>query len=146
MAIDNDTYRRVAAAKMFIDDNLHERIKLEQVSQQACFSPFYFHKLFTRIYKKTPHAYMTQVRIEAAKRMLGQKTSSVSQVCTNVGFESVGSFSNLFKKKNGLGPQEYRQQQLQRQEAMETRPRTFIPSCVAHYYLGEEQQDSINSQ
>ncbi len=133
-----DIYKRVVAAKMYIDDNLHEPIKLEQVSQQACFSPFHFHKLFTRIYKKTPHEYLTQVRIEAAKKMLGQQDASVSQVCMNVGFESLGSFSTMFKKKSGVSPQVYRNSALERQKAADVQPKTFIPHCVLSRYEGTE--------
>jgi AraC-like DNA-binding protein len=50
----NDIYERVVTAKMFMDDNFHEQLDLEQISQQAFFSRFHFHRLFTRIYRKTP--------------------------------------------------------------------------------------------
>ena len=146
MSFDRDIYKRVVAAKMYIDDNLHEPMKLEQVSQQACFSPFHFHKLFTRIYKKTPHEYLTQVRIEAARRMLGQKDTSVSQVCLNVGFESLGSFSTMFKKKNGVSPQAYRNTALERLKAADIQPKAFIPHCVLNFHQGAEKQDSRNGQ
>ncbi len=136
--MDPDIYKRVVAAKMYIDDNLHEPIKLEQVSEQACFSPFHFHKLFTRIYKKTPHEYLTQVRIEAAKKMLGQQDASVSQVCLNVGFESLGSFSTMFKKKNGVSPQVFRNNALERRKAADEQPKIFIPHCVLSRYEGTE--------
>lgn len=146
MSFDPDVYKRVVAAKMYIDDNMHEPIKLEQVSKKACFSPFHFHKLFTRIYKITPHEYLTQVRIAAAKRMLGQKETSVSQVCHNVGFESLGSFSTMFKKKNGVSPQAYRHSALERAEAADNQPKAFIPHCMLRYYQDAEKQDSRNAQ
>lgn len=138
MQPDTDIYKRVANAKMYMDDNLHEPIGLELVSRQACFSPFHFHRLFTRIYQKTPHEYLTQARIEAAKRMLKKDTASITQVCSNVGFESLGSFSTLFKKKNGLSPQEYRNKQQERQKAVDAQPRSFIPHCLISHFSGED--------
>ncbi|MBS1774421.1 MAG: helix-turn-helix transcriptional regulator [Bacteroidetes bacterium] len=137
MPFDIDIYKRVVNAKMYIDDNLHEPIGLEQVSEKACFSPFHFHRLFTCIYRKTPHEYLTQVRIEAAKQMLRKGNDSVTHVCASVGFESLGSFSTLFKKKNGVSPQEYRVQQQERQKAVTEQPLKFIPHCLASHFGAE---------
>lgn len=138
MTLDTEIYRRVVNAKMYMDDNLHDPIGLDEVSKQACFSPFHFHRLFTRIYRKTPHEYLTQVRIDAAKQMLSKAKMSIAQVCNNVGFESPGSFSTLFKKKNGMSPQEYRNKEQERQKAVEDQPRCFIPHCLFSHFTGEK--------
>ena len=104
----NDIYERVVTAKMFMDDNFHESLNLKQISQQAFFSRFHFHRLFTRIYKKTPHQYLTILRLQRAKALLEKEGISITEVCNGVGFESLGSFSTLFRKQHGYAPQFYR--------------------------------------
>ena len=59
MQITEDIYQRVVSAKLFIDDNYAEPIDLKRISGQAFLSRFHFHRLFTRIYRKTPHQYLT---------------------------------------------------------------------------------------
>src|SRR5438132_1453815 len=98
MDISEDIYQRVVSAKIFIDENYSEAIDLKEISGRAYLSPFHFHRLFTRIYRKTPHRYLTNKRIEKAKDLLAEN-KPVSDVCNEVGFESVGSFSVLFKKE-----------------------------------------------
>ena len=59
--------RRVVQAKLFIDEHYAERLDLDNISDEACFSKFHFIRLFRNIYGKTPHQYLTTVRIEKPK-------------------------------------------------------------------------------
>ena len=97
MYLRKDIYQRIATAKVYIDENYHEAIDLEEISQQAFLSRFHFHRLFTKIYRRTPHQYLTQKRLDKAKDLLAEN-KPVTEVCNEVGFESIGSFSVLFKK------------------------------------------------
>lgn len=129
MPIAADVYTRIVAAKLYIDEHFREPIDLETISREACISRFHFHRLFTRIYHKTPHQYLTQKRIGLARELLAERQLSVGQICHCVGFESMGSFSDLFKKEIGLGPRLYRNiAWLKNQEAKEN-PVRFIPGC-----------------
>ena len=103
----NDTYLRIVNAKLYIDENYQGPINLESVSKKAFISKFHFHRLFRRVYKKTPHEYITSKRIDKAKKLLAEN-KPVTEVCNEVGFESIGSFSILFKKEIGFAPQYYR--------------------------------------
>src|SRR5437868_13987928 len=96
----NDIYERMVTAKMFMDENFHEPLNLEQISQQAFISRFHFHRLFTRIYRRTPHQYLTLLRLQRAKILLEKERISITAVCNSVGFESLGSFSTLFRKQH----------------------------------------------
>ena len=118
MPITPDVYKKIVTAKVYIDDNFHEMIDLEGLSRQACLSRYHFHRLFTRIYKMTPHQYLTQKRVEQARLWLADKDLTVSEICNNVGFESIGSFSVLFKKETGLGPQDYRNKTLLKKQQL----------------------------
>lgn len=124
----NDTYLRIVNAKLYIDENYHEPIDLEQVSKKAFISKFHFHRLFRRIYQKTPLEYITRKRMDKAKELLAEN-KPVADVCNEVGFESIGTFSTLFKKEIGFPPTYYRNMAwLKKQEAIQ-QPKKFIPGC-----------------
>src|SRR5678816_4581304 len=107
MNLTNDTYIRIVNAKMYIDENYQEPIDLEEVSKKAFISKFHFHRLFRKVYRQTPHQYITRKRIDKAKDLLAEN-KPVNEVCNEVGFESIGSFSILFKKEIGFAPTLYR--------------------------------------
>src|ERR1700681_4295153 len=123
-------YKRLVQAKVFIDTHYADPIDLDNIADEAYFSKFHFIRKFKNIYRKTPHQYLIFVRIEKAMELL--KTSSpVSNVCYAVGFESLGSFSGLFKRIVGVTPSAYAiQQQIIRAQMVKS-PLTFIPGCFA---------------
>jgi len=123
-------YRRVVQAKLFIDNSFAENIDLEQIADEACFSKFHFIRLFKTIYNKTPHQYLTSVRIEKAKLYL-QKNNSVIETCFLVGFDSVSSFTGLFKKHTGLSPSEFQRRFNKREDQIKANPLQFVPNCFA---------------
>jgi AraC-like DNA-binding protein len=121
-------YQRMASAKIYIDNNYQEAIDLDDIAGQAFISRFHFHRLFRRIYRRTPHQYLTRKRLDKAKDLLAEN-KSVTEVCNEVGFESIGSFSVLFKKEIGFAPTYYRNiAWLKKQQAKE-QPKTVIPHC-----------------
>src|SRR5262245_178930 len=103
-----DTYRKMLRAREFIDDCYHLPIDLEQVSREACLSRYHFLRLFRDVFDRTPHQYLTQRRIQRAKELLTSSQLSVTDVCFEVGFESLGSFSSLFHRYVGRAPMSYR--------------------------------------
>ena len=56
-------YRRIVQAKLFMDEHFHEKIKLNAVAGEAYFSNFHFIRLFKLAYDKTPHQYLTWLRV-----------------------------------------------------------------------------------
>lgn len=123
-------YKRVVQAKLFIDQHYPENIDLNNIADEASFSKFHFIRLFKKIYGKTPHHYLTQVRIDHA-RLLLMKATTISEVCFSVGFGSVTSFTGLFKKLVGLTPSAYHHQQQKRNAAMQGQPLQFVPNCFS---------------
>ncbi|QEC78290.1 helix-turn-helix domain-containing protein [Mucilaginibacter ginsenosidivorax] len=123
-------YRRIVHAKLFIDGHYHQAINLDDIADEAFFSKFHFIRLFKTTYGKTPHQYLIAVRVEQA-RLLLQKGASVTEACYAVGFDSVTSFSALFKKVILLSPSVYQQRELQRAADMVKAPLKFIPNCFA---------------
>ena len=123
-------YRRIVQAKLFIDEQYGANIDLDNISNEAFFSKFHFIRLFKTIYNKTPHKYLTFVRIENAKELL-KKNNSVAEVCYAVGFDSISSFTGLFKRMVGITPAIYQQQQAKRKADIARSPLKYIPNCYA---------------
>lgn len=137
MQLSAELYQRIATAKVYIDENYREDIDLELVSKQAFLSRFHFHRLFRQVYKRTPHQYLTQTRLEAAKVLLAKEGISITDVCNSIGFESLGSFSSLFRKQNGYSPQYYRNIAWLKKKLAKEEPKRFIPHCfIEQYKLG----------
>jgi AraC-like DNA-binding protein len=123
-------YNRIVKAKLFIDNNFQDNLDLDNIADEAYFSKFHFIRLFKSIYGKTPHQYLTQVRIEKAKHFL-RLDHTVSDTCFKVGFDSITSFTGLFKKSEGKTPSAYQRQHRIRQENIKANPLHFIPNCFA---------------
>ncbi len=133
----NDIYQRIVNAKLYIDDNYHGPIDLDSISQQAFLSRFHFHRIFTQVYRHTPHQYLTRKRIEKAKVLLtGDKP--VTEICNEVGFESISSFSNLFKKEIGFAPSYFRNMAWLKKQEQLAQPKKAIPHCfIAGFNIGK---------
>jgi AraC-like DNA-binding protein len=123
-------YRRLVQAKLFIDGHYADKIDVCEIADEACFSRFHFIRQFKSIYRKTPHQYLIYVRIEKAKELL-KAGKSVSDVCYAVGFESLGSFSGLFKRLEGKTPSAYLREHRIIKEQIKESPLSFIPACFA---------------
>jgi len=134
MEITKDVYQRIVSAKLFMDENYDQPLDLNMISRHSCISRFHFHRLFTRIYRKTPHRYLTLKRIDNARLLLADNDLTVSEICNNVGFESIGSFSILFKKEIGFAPQFYRNLAYRKKLLAKQQPKYFIPHCFIEGY------------
>ena len=125
-------YRRVLKAKFFIEEHYRMPLNLDQISDEASFSKFHFIRLFKSLkaYGKTPHQFLTSYRLEKAKALL-QTDMSVSNVCFAVGFESITTFTSLFKHYVAQTPAFYQQEQAKRKLQMRNAPLNFVPNCFA---------------
>jgi len=101
---DLETLERLDRARDFIDHCYDHPLSLEQISEKACFSRYHFLRLFREAFNKTPHQYLVERRIEKAKELLGDDELRVTDVCFEVGFQSLGSFSTLFHRNVGYPP------------------------------------------
>jgi AraC-like DNA-binding protein len=125
-----ETYRRLARARRLMDECYQLPLDLEQVSREACLSRFHFLRLFRRAFNKTPHQYLIHRRIERAKELLSSSRLTVTEVCLEVGFESLGSFSSLFHKHVGHPPVAYRAIVSEKRHEV----RRKIPACALMLY------------
>ena len=96
---DQEVLERLSRARDFIDHCYDHPLSLDQISEKACFSRYHFLRLFRQAFNKTPHQYLIERRIERAKELLRtDEELRVTDICFEVGFQSLGSFSSLFHK------------------------------------------------
>lgn len=105
-----ELYRRLARARDFIDSSLGQTINLAAMARVACLSPHHFLRSFKAVFGLTPHQYLTRARIERAKELLRETDYPVTEICFIVGFESLGSFSSLFRRYAAASPAQFRKQ------------------------------------
>lgn len=106
-----ELYRRLHVGRDFITDNFREPLALEEIAQAAALSPFHFLRSFKQLFGHTPHAFLTERRIQVAQDQLTTTERSITDICHEVGFTSLGSFSTWFQRHTGRSPRQYRQQQ-----------------------------------
>lgn len=99
---------RLRVARAYMDHHYSTPLTLSGISREAGFSPYHFIRLFRATYRQTPHQYLIQCRIERAKELLRVTEKPVRDICFEVGFVSLGSFSTLFRRATGLAPAAYR--------------------------------------
>ena len=126
-------YKRVIDAKLFIDEHYASKIELDKIANHAHFSKYHFLRLFKSAFGKSPHQYLTEVRVTEAKKLLA-KGDSVTTVCFAVGFDSVTSFARLFRKHIGSSPKEFQMNERSKQKKIKEQPFSYIPNCFADSY------------
>ncbi|MCE3228965.1 MAG: transcriptional regulator, AraC family [Bacteroidota bacterium] len=103
---------QVISAKKFMMNNYATVIRLDEISDAACFSRFHFIRLFKKFYGITPNQFLAELRIAKAKEFLKQG-KSVSETCFMVGFDSETTFAALFKKTVGRSPSKFKKSNIQ---------------------------------
>jgi AraC-like DNA-binding protein len=91
-----------------IDRHYTEPLTLDQLAAVGALSKFHLVRCFAAVYGETPIRYLTRRRVERAQDLLRAANLTVSEICTAVGFASLGSFSMRFKQLVGETPTAYR--------------------------------------
>jgi AraC-like DNA-binding protein len=100
------TFLQVCRGRDLLADIQSANVSIEDAAHAAGLSSFYFIRCFIAMFGETPHQFRTRERLTAAQRFLAQGWG-VTDVCMEVGFSSLGSFSSLFTRRIGLSPTEY---------------------------------------
>lgn len=98
----------VQKAADYIKLNYSEKISIKEIADQLYLSPNYLSELFKKHTGKTISEYLTEYRLEKACQLLDHAEYRVGDVSGMVGIHDGRYFSNMFKKKYGMTPTEYR--------------------------------------
>jgi AraC family transcriptional regulator len=98
----------VERAIRHMKEHLVEPLDLDALSQIAAVSKFHLVRVFDEITGTTPVHFLSCLRVQRAKELLLKSGSSITEVCMEVGYSSLGTFSNTFSELVGLSPQEFR--------------------------------------
>ncbi|WP_127539620.1 helix-turn-helix transcriptional regulator [Paenibacillus illinoisensis] len=103
-----ELYRRIYIGHEYICAYYNRPITLTETASIAHLSVNHFLRNYKKLFGITPHQYLTELRLQAAKRLLLDTDKPVTDVCYEVGFESLGSFSTLFSKRFHTSPSQLR--------------------------------------
>jgi AraC-like DNA-binding protein len=93
--------------------------------------------LFAEAFGETPHEFVTRVRMDEAKKLLLAENHSVTDICFDLGYESLGSFSVKFRSMTGLSPAAFRRQARVSFGGFASHwPLYYIPACYQRFFPG----------
>ena len=92
----------------YIEEHMAEQIPLSTLAQLVRLSPYHFCRAFKQSFGMPPHRYHNTRRIEYARTLLAQPSSSVTEIALKVGFSETSSFTASFRKATGSTPTAYR--------------------------------------
>lgn len=98
----------LAEAVSYIESNIHEDIRIDDIASRVYLSPNYFRKVFKQSTGLSLVEYVKHVRISKAKKLLEEDNLSVSQTAEAVGMSDLNYFSRVFKSIVGQPPSEYK--------------------------------------
>jgi len=103
-----DLNRRLLRARDAMDRAYAEPLDVAAVAAVAHISPAHFSRTFRAVFGETPHRYLQRRRVERSMFLLRETERSVTDICLDVGFTSLGTFSRTFREIVGEAPSGYR--------------------------------------
>ncbi|KAM3096886.1 helix-turn-helix domain-containing protein [Phormidesmis sp. 146-35] len=100
---------KVQQIREFINEHLHQDIKLIELAEIAQLSPYHFLRLFKQSTHLTPHQYILQCRVEKAKFLLQHSQLSIAEIASRVGFCDQSHLTRCFKRNLGVTPRQFQQ-------------------------------------
>jgi AraC-like DNA-binding protein len=122
MLLRHEGFRRLCRARELLQQLEDPAPTVEEIAREVQISPFHFIRQFEALFGVTPHQYRIQARLDRAKQMLAEGRFSVTDVCMEVGFSSLGSFSTLFTRRFGETPTAFRRR---------VRASDLTPGCLS---------------
>src|SRR6478735_3963542 len=100
--------RRLLRARDAMDRTYAEPLDVRALARIACVSEAHFIRTFRATFGETPHRYLQRRRVERSMWLLRETDRSVTDICLDVGFSSLGTFSRTFRDIVGQSPSTYR--------------------------------------
>jgi AraC-like DNA-binding protein len=106
--LDRRTLVRLCRARDVLRETQVPAPSIHELARDAGLSPYHFIRRFAAVFGETPHQLRIGARLDRAKLLLACGDQSVTDVCLEVGFASLGSFSDAFARRVGIAPSAYR--------------------------------------
>jgi AraC-like DNA-binding protein len=119
--------QRLVRARDYLHAELQHGPTLDELAKTAGLSRAHLAREFASTFGISPHQYLVQLRIEHAKRALAGG-ARVTDVCYELGFESLGSFSASFHRRTGVSPRRWQQRSRPFVQSLGI-PMLFVPAC-----------------
>ncbi|ARV61069.1 AraC family transcriptional regulator [Nostocales cyanobacterium HT-58-2] len=97
---------KLTLVKDYINDHLHQDLKLDEIAAIAQISPYHFLRLFKQSMGITPHQYILQCRLNQAKHLLQYSELSIVEIATRTGFCDQSHLTRCFKRMIGATPKQ----------------------------------------
>lgn len=131
MQLDRAAFRNLCQARDLLAENSEPPLSIPEVARHACMSPFHFIRQFEALFGLTPHQFRIKSRLDYAKLLLARGNHSVTDVCMEVGFTSLGSFSDLFARRTGATPSAYQRRARVLVQIPGGFPQQLFPGCLS---------------
>jgi AraC-like DNA-binding protein len=131
MLLRHEGFRRLCQARDLLREVNEPSRSIAEIARDVQISPFHFIRLFEAVFGVTPHQFRIQSRLDAAKDLLANGQHSVTDVCLQVGFSSLGSFSVLFTQRVGEPPSAYRRRIRKMVQVPGLLPAELTPGCLS---------------
>jgi len=131
MLLRHDSFRRLCRAREMMLEVHDQPLSIAEVAREAGVSPFHFIRQFEALFGVTPHQFRIQARVDRAKLLLAKGEHSVTDVCMEVGFSSLGSFSDLFARRTGVAPSVYQRRARALIQVPGDFPKQLFPGCLS---------------
>ncbi|TYP72077.1 helix-turn-helix domain-containing protein [Paenibacillus methanolicus] len=103
-----ELYRRIQTGHEYMSAYFDQEIGLSDIARAACLSPNHFLRNYKLLFGYSPHRFIVERRLREAKKLLLSTNETVTEVCMRVGFQSHGTFTNLFARRFGVSPAVFR--------------------------------------
>jgi AraC-like DNA-binding protein len=131
MLLRPEGFRRLCLARDLLRECREPSPTIADLAREVQMSPFHFIRRFEAVFGVTPHQFRIQARLDLARHLLAAGRHSVTDVCMEVGFSSLGSFSTLFTHRVGEAPSVYRRRVRAMIQVPGTVPAALIPGCLS---------------
>jgi AraC-like DNA-binding protein len=125
------TFRNLCRARELLAGPAEENLSVKHIAREVAISPYHFIRQFEAVFGMTPHQFRIRSRLDQAQLLLAMGELSVTEICMEVGFSSLGSFSELFTRRFGLPPSAYKRQARAMVQVPGNFPQELFPGCLS---------------
>lgn len=134
---------RLQTVLQYIEDRLHEDIRLDELAAVSHLSKYHFSRVFTSLTGEPPMAYVNARRLVRALRLLAETDRDMTDIALSCGFGSLSAFHAAFKRKYRMTPGDYRKSRRRQHRNIRNKSGNFPQALSAPVRYDGEQRDYV---